>query len=87
MLQTSTKLLEFHRQHSSTPEQIAANLNSVFQWLPKSSYQVEGSALGDELKKRRRKLQSLGELLIPLLVRLGVQTEPEVESKTSEARG
>jgi len=81
-----SKLLEFHRQHSSSPEEIAANLSNVFRWLPKSSYQAEGSALGDELRKRKRKLQSLGELLIPLLIRLGVQREPEVESKTSEAR-
>lgn len=82
-----SKLLEFHRRHESTPEQIAANLQSVFSWLPKSSYLGEGSMLAAELKKRRKKVQSLGELLVPLMLRLGVANETEVESKMSEARG
>lgn len=81
-----SKLMDFHRRHSSSPEQTAASLNSALTWLPKSSYQSEGATLADELKKKKRNLQSLGELLIELLARLGVRSETEVESKTSEAR-
>lgn len=82
-----TKLLEFHRCHGTGAEQVAANLQDVFQWLPKSSYQSEGSALSKAVNKRSKKLQSIGELMVPLLLRLGVAGETELESKMSEAQG
>lgn len=81
------KLKEFHRTHQSPPTQTIKDLNEAFKWLPKSSYAAEAKPLLGDAGKRRRGVTSLGDLLIPLLIRLGVHDAEQVESKASEARG
>lgn len=68
-------------------KQTIKDLNEAFKWLPKSSYAAEAKPLLGDAGKRRRGVTSLGDLLIPLLIRLGVHDAEQVESKTSEARG
>jgi transposase len=80
------KLREFHRTHHSPLEQTVRDMNEAFVWLPKSSYADEAKQLADLAKKKRRGVASIGELLLPLLIRLGVRQESEVESNSSEAR-
>lgn len=80
------KLREFHRTHHSTLEQTVRDMNEAFVWLPKSSYTEEAKPLVDLAKKKRRGATSIGDLLLPLLIRLGVKQEFEVESNSSEAR-
>jgi transposase len=87
------KLHEFHRLHHTPPLQTISELNAAFAWLPKSAYAAEARPLQTLAQKKRRGPQPIGELLIPLLIRLGVDpqqlgggAELEVESKTSEAR-
>jgi transposase len=79
------KLREFHRVHSTPLDQSVADMNEAFKWLPKSTYQSEAKPLEELTTKRTRRAKSIGDLLIPLLVRLGVRAASEVESKTSEA--
>lgn len=81
------KLLEFHRQHETPADATAASLSEAIAWLPKSTYGSEAEPLKDFLKKRSRRVQPIGNLILPLLIRLGVQPEPEVNSTTSEAQG
>lgn len=80
------KLREFHRVHSTPAEQTVADMIEAFGWLPKSSYESEAKPLGAFAKKKRRGAISLGDLLLPLLIRLGVQSDFDIESKSSEAR-
>ena len=80
------KLQEFHRVHKTPFDQWIPDLNKAFVWLPKSSYAEEGKPLAEWTRKKRRGPQALGDLLVPLLIRLGVATPEEVESTTSEAR-
>jgi len=82
------KLQEFHRQHESPIEQTVRDLQEVLAWLPKSAYATEAKPLETSVRKKRRGPQRIGDLMIPLLIRLGVtiEEEPEtVKSKTSEA--
>lgn len=87
------KLREFHRLHHTPPLQTIRDLNEAFAWLPKSAHAAEAKPLQTLAQKKRRGPQPIGELLIPLLLRLGVNPEQlgghaelEVESNTSEAR-
>lgn len=88
------KLQEFHRVHHTPVDQTIRDLNEAFAWLPASAYAAEAKPLGElARRKHRRRLQGIGELLIPLLIRLGigreelgVPHEETVESSTSEAR-
>ena len=80
------KLQEFHRVHKTPIEQTIRDMNEAFAWLPKSAYAEEGKPLAEVARKKRRGPQPIGELLIPLLIRLGVETSDAVESNTSEAR-
>ena len=80
------KLQEFHRLHKTPVDQVIGDLNEAFSWLPKSAYAAEARPLAELARKRRRGPQPIGELLIPLLLRLGVFIEKDVESTTSEAR-
>jgi transposase len=87
------KLQEFHRLHHTPIDQAIRDLNEAFAWLPKSAYAAEAKPLAESVRKRR-KLQRIGDLMIPLLIRLGltgdeigVPHEETVESNTSEARG
>jgi transposase len=87
------KLQEFHRLHRTPIDQAIRDLNEAFAWLPKSVYTAEAKPLADFVRKHR-KLQRIGDLMFPLLIRLGltgqelgVPRQETVESNTSEARG
>jgi transposase len=82
------KLQEFHRVHRTAIEQSIRDMNEAFSWLPQSTYAAEAKPL-EELCRKKRRVQHIGDLLMPLLIRLGVgiaQEEANVESNTSEAR-
>jgi transposase len=80
------KLQEFHRVHHSPIDQAIRDLHEAFAWLPKSAYAEEAKPLAELTRRKQRGLQRIGDLLIPLLIRLGVPIEEKVESHTSEAR-
>jgi len=70
----------------TAPLSVLSSLNEAFEWLPKSAYAAEAEPLAELAAKKRRGPQRIGDLLVPLLIRLGVFIEKEVESNTSEAR-
>jgi hypothetical protein len=80
------KLQEFHRLHHTPIETSVADLNEAFKWLPKSSYVAEAKPLQELVRKQRGGPKTLADLLVPLLVRLGVEGSEAVESNLSEAR-
>lgn len=87
------KLQEFHRQHHTAIDPSIRDLNEAFVWLPKSAYADEAKLLAELVRPKRRGPQRLGELMIPLLLRLGLTAEELgvsppliVECTTSEAR-
>jgi len=80
------KLQEFHRVHRTPLEQALCDLNEAFAWLPKSTHAAEAKPLAELVRKPRRGPQRIGDLIVPLLLRLGVGVETDVESNTSEAR-
>jgi hypothetical protein len=87
------KLQEFHRLHHTPIAQTICDLNEAFAWLPKSEHATEAKPLAELVRQRRRGPQRIGDLLIPLLIRLGlsreelgVAAEQTIESPTSEAR-
>lgn len=80
------KLQEFHRLHKTPIEQSVRDMQDAFAWLPKSAYAAEAKPLAELATKRHRGPKHIGELLIPLLIRLGVSIEDVVELDTSEAR-
>lgn len=87
------KLQEFHRVHQTPIGQLIGDLNEAFVWLPKSAYAAEAKPLAELVRTKRRGPQRIGDLLVPLLIRLGVTREElgvpaqeTVESNTSEAR-
>jgi len=83
------KLQAFHRDHKTPLEHAIQDLNEAFAWLPKSTYATEAKPLAELARKKRRGVQRIGDLLMPLLIRLGVAIEEEeqnVKSNTSEAR-
>jgi len=80
------KLQEFHRLHQTPIDQSIRDMNEAFFWLPKSAYAMEAKPLAELAAKKHRGPKRIGELLIPLLIRLGVSIEDGVELDTSEAR-
>jgi transposase len=87
------KLQEFHRLHHTPINESIRDLNEAFAWLPKSAYVAEAKPLIDLVRKTRHGPQRIGDLVIPLLIRLGVSrqelgvpSEETLESNTSEAR-
>ena len=80
------KLQEFHRVHETPLDQAIRDLHEAFAWLPKSAYAEEAKPLAELARKSRRGLQRIGDLMIPLLMRLGVGVPDEVKSNLSEAR-
>ena len=83
------KLQEFHRVHKTPLEQAIRDLHEAFAWLPKSAYAEEAKPLAELTRTKHRGPQHIGDLMIPLLIRLGVSIEEqheEVESNMSEAR-
>jgi transposase len=79
------KLREFHRTHATPLAETVADMNEAFGWLPNGAYAEEAKPLVELAGKKRRGTTSIGDLLIPLLIRLGVRQETEVESQSSEA--
>ena len=69
------KLQEFHRLHKTPIDQSIRDLNEAFAWLPKSAYAAEAKPLAELARKKHRGPQPIGDLLIPLLIRLGVSIE------------
>jgi hypothetical protein len=87
------KLQEFHRVHHTPIGQAVRDMNEAFVWLPQSTYAAEAKPLAELVRPTRRGPQHIGELIIPLLIRLGVipgelgvHSPDTVESITSEAR-
>jgi transposase len=80
------KLREFHREHHTPATQVVEDLREAITWLPKSAYRSEAQPLLELTRKRKQGVQPLGDLLLPLLIRLGVTAEKIVESESSEAR-
>jgi transposase len=80
------KLQEFHRLHKTPMEQVLRDLHEALAWLPKSAYAEEAKPLAQLARRQRRGPRSIGELLVPLLIRLGIGGAQELESKASEAR-
>lgn len=83
------KLHEFHRLHATPVDQAIRDLEAAFAWLPPSTYAEEAQPLAKLVGTKSRGPQNIGELMIPLLIRLGVSIEEhdgELESSTSEAR-
>jgi hypothetical protein len=80
------KLQAFHRSHKMPIDQSIRDLHEAFAWLPKSAYAAEAKPMAELVRKKHRGPQPIGDLLVPLLVRLGVFLEESVESNTSEAR-
>lgn len=88
-----SKLQEFHRVHHTPIDQSIRDLNEAFVWLPKSAYAAEAKPLAELPRQKRRGPACIGDLLVPLLLRLGVMgenlgvpDEETLESNTSEAR-
>lgn len=79
------KLREFHRVHGTPLSETVADMNAAFEWLPKAAYATEAKPLAELAQKKRRGAASIGDLLIPLLVRLGARQAAEVELNPSEA--
>lgn len=80
------KLQEFHRVHKTPIEQSIRDLHEAFSWLPQSAYAEEARPLAELVRKKHRGPKPIGDLLMPLLIRLGISFEKEAESNTSEAR-
>ena len=80
------KLQEFHRVHKTPIDQSVRDMNEAFAWLPKPAYAAEAKPIAELARKKHRGPKHIGDLLIPLLLRLGVSIEEPVESNTSEAR-
>jgi hypothetical protein len=80
------KLQTFHQKHQTPITQSVAELEAAFRWLPKASYAKEAKPLAELARKKRRGAKPLGDLLIPLLIRLGVEQSEAVDSEPSEAR-
>ena len=69
------KLQEFHRVHRTPMEQAIRDLHEAFAWLPKSAYADEAKLLAEWVRRKRRGPQPIGNLMIPLLIRLGLTRE------------
>ncbi len=80
------KLQTFHQRHETPIAQSVKELGEAFQWLPQSAYADEAKPLRELVRKKCRSAKSIGDLLIPLLARLGVDESDAIESIKSEAR-
>jgi hypothetical protein len=75
------KLQEFHRVRKSPIDQAIRDLNEALAWLPKSAYADEAKPLAELARKRRRGPRRIGDLMIPLLIRLGVLLDEKVKTE------
>jgi transposase len=81
------KLLEFHADHRTPPEELRQDLEAVVQHLPAKARAEEAPPLQerlDELAKRRRGPQPLAAIIPLVLARLGMTV---VQSEGSEGAG
>jgi transposase len=81
------KLREFQRTHNTDIERAVGDIQNAVQWLPKSTHASEAKPIQEMASKKRRGPHLIGDLLIPVLIRLGIVPVEEVKSETSEARG
>ena len=80
------KLRKFHHEKGTALDVVIKQLFDVVQWLPKSSHASEGKPIQEFATKKHRGPILIGELMIPLLIRLGVVEPDAVQSSSSEAR-
>lgn len=70
------KLLEFHKQHGTPPQQILIDLQAATSQLPLQEHAAESEPLRTKLARsrhtRRSGPQAIGDLLLVVLARLGV---------------
>lgn len=82
------KLIEFHGQHQTPPDQLLVDLRHATDQLPRHTYHSEAVPLIELSKRRRRGPRPLGGILTEILLRLGVGPDENLlESTTSEVRG
>ena len=81
------KLLDFHRENNSPMDAVLADLKAATDQLPKSAHVAEATPLLEVHRKtvrsRKKEPQQLGSLLVHVLMRLGVTTDPSVINSTS----
>lgn len=81
------KLLDFHRDHQTPMDIVLADLNAATDQLPKQAYAAEAEPLNDirskTVRSQKKEPQQLGSLLVHVLMRLGVTTEPPTINSTS----
>ena len=70
------KLMNFHRQHGTSPSQIVNDLRVAIEQIPAAHYLQEASPLkgfhAKSRRSRRTEPKELGDLLVAVLARLGV---------------
>ncbi|HIC33893.1 MAG TPA: IS110 family transposase [Gammaproteobacteria bacterium] len=78
------KLMAFHREHKTGPAVIVRDLKHAAEQIPKSAHADEAvrveAARRKASRSRQRGPQELGELLVGVLTRLGVQAADEIDS-------
>jgi hypothetical protein len=72
------KLLEFHKQHGTSPQQILIDLHAAAAQVPQQEHAAEATPLQSRLAQSRRLRRhgphAIGDLLLVVLARLGVGT-------------
>ncbi len=77
------KLQDLHHVHKTPIEQSIRDMNEAFAWLPKSIYTAEAKPLEELAHKKCRGPKPIGDLLRPLLIRLGVAIDEKEENVES----
>ena len=81
------QLVPFQAQITGTVwAQVDKELGEAMEWLPRSAFRDEAKPLEELVRKKRRGAKPIGDLLVPLLVRLGVHEPDEIDSNPSEAQ-
>jgi transposase len=80
------KLLDFHQQHGTRPEQTLCDLQRALEQVPKNEFAQEAAPLEARYarvhRRRRRDPQPIGEVLLAVLARLGVgAVQSEVDGR------
>lgn len=88
------KLLAFHREHDTPPMEILRDLREAAAQIPKPDQAAEARPLQEACRKARRSRrsgpQAIGEILVLVLAKLGVdqvQSEPEAPSPDANESG
>jgi transposase len=84
------KLLQFHQDHQTPPDQILRDLKRAIDQLPKPAYAMEAAPLKrayrQSCRPRRKGPEPIGTILVAVLAWLGV-TELESTKEPTEAQG